>query len=128
MKPLMLTMQAFGPYAGQETVDFSAIDHGLFLICGPTGSGKTSIFDAIKFALYGVTSDELRPAREMRSAHAAADTLTYVELVFEHAGTRVSRVSCPCPDPPQEARRGSARDRRGGLFRGRHRWCLARVA
>lgn len=106
MKPLMLTMQAFGPYAGQETVDFSAIDHGLFLICGPTGSGKTSIFDAIKFALYGVTSDELRPAREMRSAHAAADTLTYVELVFEHAGHEYRVYRAPAQTRPKKRGEG----------------------
>lgn len=86
MKPIKLTMQAFGPYAKREVLDFSAIGNGLFLISGATGSGKTTIFDAIKFALFGVTSDETRPAREMRSAHASSDTLTLVELEFEHGG------------------------------------------
>lgn len=79
-------MQAFGPYRSLVELDFSAIDHGLFLITGATGSGKTTIFDAIKYALYGVTSGKDRSAREMRSAQADVEDLTYVELVFEHTG------------------------------------------
>lgn len=86
MKPLKLTMQAFGPYAGKEVIDFAAIDHGLFLICGPTGSGKTTLFDAIKYALYGQTSSSARSAREMRSSHAPESLMTFVELEFEHTG------------------------------------------
>lgn len=86
MKPLKLTMQAFGPYAGKEVIDFESIDHGLFLICGPTGSGKTTLFDAIKYALYNETSGKARTPKDMRSTHAAPSDLTFVELVFEHAG------------------------------------------
>ena len=106
MKPLMLTMQAFGPYAGRETVDFAAIDHGLFLICGPTGSGKTTIFDAIKFALYGVTSDALRTAHDMRSAHASPDDLCYVELLFEHAGHEYRVYRAPAQSRPKKRGEG----------------------
>lgn len=86
MKPLKLTMQAFGPYAGTETIDFESIDRGLFLICGPTGSGKTTLFDAMKYALYGETSAAQRTPREMRSSHAKAEDKTFVEFTFEHAG------------------------------------------
>lgn len=107
MKPLMLTMQAFGPYAERETVDFAAIDHGLFLICGPTGSGKTTIFDAIKFALYGETSGEVREAREMRSDHAAPDVLTSVELVFEHAGHEYRVYRAPAQTRPKKRGEGT---------------------
>ena len=106
MKPLMLTMQAFGPYAGREAVDFAAIDHGLFLICGPTGSGKTTIFDAIKFALYGVTSDALRTAHDMRSAHASSDDLCYVELLFEHAGHEYRVYRAPAQSRPKKRGEG----------------------
>lgn len=106
MKPLMLAMQAFGPYAGREMVDFAAIDHGLFLICGPTGSGKTTIFDAIKFALYGQTSGELREAREMRSDHAAPDELTSVELTFEHGGHEYRVYRAPAQVRPKKRGEG----------------------
>ena len=106
MKPLMLTMQAFGPYAERETVDFAAIDRGLFLICGPTGSGKTTIFDAIKFALYGVTSDALRTAHDMRSAHASSDDLCYVELLFEHAGREYRVYRAPAQSRPKKRGEG----------------------
>lgn len=106
MKPLMLTMRAFGPYAECETVDFASIDHGLFLICGPTGSGKTTIFDALKFALYGQTSGELREAREMRSNHAAPDELTSVELIFEHAGHEYRAYRAPAQARPKKRGEG----------------------
>lgn len=101
MRPLVLTMQAFGPYAGLETVDFSTVGRGLFLISGPTGAGKTTIFDAIKFALFGVTSDERRSAREMRSAHATAETPTFVELDFEHAGSEYRIRRSPAQSRPK---------------------------
>lgn len=87
MKPIKLKMSAFGPYADVETVDFSAFDgKGLFLITGTTGAGKTTIFDAICFALFGETSGSSRNGEMLRSNFAKPLTRTYVELDFEHRG------------------------------------------
>lgn len=86
MKPLKLTMQAFGPYAGLNEVDFTQFPDGLFLVTGPTGAGKTTIFDAIKYALYGEMSGAGRQAPHARSDYAELDTPTFVELEFEHDG------------------------------------------
>ena len=84
MRPLRLTMQAFGPYAGREVVDFkAALDSGLFGIYGPTGSGKSSIFSAISFALFGESAKGDQDPSSLRSDHAKPDLLTEVELVFE---------------------------------------------
>ncbi|ETI92479.1 MAG: SMC protein, partial [Veillonella sp. DORA_B_18_19_23] len=67
MRPLRLMMQAFGPYVAAQTIDFTRLgERQFFLVHGPTGAGKTTIFDAICFALYGKTSSE-RDARNMRS-------------------------------------------------------------
>ena len=67
MKPVKLTMSAFGPYKEKEVIDFRELkNHHLFLITGPTGSGKTSIFDAICYALYGETSGTDRPEKSIR--------------------------------------------------------------
>ncbi len=87
MRPLKLTMSAFGPYAGIHTIDFEALGtQGLYLITGDTGAGKTTIFDAITFALYGEASGTSRDASMLRSKYAAEDEATYVELVFRHKG------------------------------------------
>jgi exonuclease SbcC len=85
MKPVTLELSAFGPYAGHETIDFSPLEAGgIFLVCGPTGSGKTTLFDAMKFALYGEASGNLRPAGSFASDYADPDDKPFVELVFEH--------------------------------------------
>ena len=87
MRPLQLTMSAFGPYAGTERIDFSALgEGGLYLITGDTGAGKTTIFDAISFALYGEASGNTREPGMLRSKYAAPETPTEVELVFRQAG------------------------------------------
>ena len=86
MKPLKLTMTAFGPYKDKVTVDFGLLGGGLYLINGETGAGKTTIFDAICFALYGENSDESRPSETVRSQYAEADVETVVELEFSCGG------------------------------------------
>ncbi|MCI8810936.1 MAG: SMC family ATPase [Oscillibacter sp.] len=87
MRPTRLTMSAFGPYAGRVTLEMEKLgDTGLFLICGDTGAGKTTIFDAITYALYGEASGADRDARMFRSKYAAAGTPTYVELEFQCRG------------------------------------------
>ena len=84
MKPTKLTIQAFGPFATKEVIDFTRLgSHPLFLINGPTGSGKTSILDAICFALYGETTSNERQGIQMRCDQAALDVATEVELEFE---------------------------------------------
>ncbi|WP_100754447.1 AAA family ATPase [Vibrio salilacus] len=83
MKPTKLTIQAFGPFATTEVIDFTQLgSHPLFLINGPTGSGKTSILDAICFALYGETTSNERQGIQMRCDQAALDVATEVELEF----------------------------------------------
>lgn len=88
MRPIELHMTAFGPYREQETIDFSQLQaHTLFVIAGPTGAGKTSIFDALSFALFGTGSGEDRQdTRMLRSDFAPDDLHTSVELTFQVRG------------------------------------------
>ncbi len=90
MRPLTLTMQAFGPYAGKTVIDFSYLSEGtnIYLVTGDTGAGKTMIFDAISFALYGSASGGDRKDNDFRSTFAKDDPKreTYVELTFESQG------------------------------------------
>ena len=85
MKPLKLTMSAFGPYAGEVKVDFAQLgERGLYLITGDTGAGKTTIFDGITFALYGEASGNNRESDMFRSKYAKEETPTFVELEFQY--------------------------------------------
>ncbi|AWI58438.1 AAA family ATPase [Sinorhizobium fredii] len=89
MRPLRLTLRAFGPYAGEQIVDFrDALGAGLFGIYGPTGSGKSSIFSAISFALFGEPARDDQDASSLRSDHADPHCLTEVELIFELGGKK----------------------------------------
>ncbi len=89
MKPIRLELSAFGPYAKETVIDFTVLgEDGIFLIAGDTGAGKTSIFDAISFALYGEASGgkERRGSKSFRSDYAPLNADTYVELTFLHRG------------------------------------------
>lgn len=107
MRPLRLEMSAFGPYAGVQTIDFERLGtDGVYLICGDTGAGKTTIFDAISFALFGQASGQGRTAKMLRSDFAGPQTPTYVELVFDYRGKRYTVRRNPAYLRPKK--RGSA--------------------
>ena len=87
MRPLKLTIAGFGPYAGAQELDFEALGtSGLYLIAGDTGAGKTTIFDALTFALFGKASGDSRKDDMLRSKYARAEDPTYVELTFTYNG------------------------------------------
>lgn len=87
MRPTKLIISAFGPYAGKTTIELDKLGKsGLYLITGDTGAGKTTIFDAITYALFGEASGKNRSVNMFRSKYADADTKTEVELTFEYAG------------------------------------------
>jgi len=102
MRPLLLKMTAFGPFPATETIDFSALgENPLFLINGPTGSGKTTILDAICFALYGKTTGDERDGAQMRCDLAAAETLCEVTFEFELDGRRYRIFRVPEQQRPK---------------------------
>ena len=116
MKPLILTLQAIGPYAGRQTVDFrTVLDSGLFGIYGATGSGKSTVFSAMTFALFGEAARSEQHATSLRSDHADASLRTLVELIFE-AGGRTYRIVRQ-PEQTRPAKRGA-----GETSEGRKAW------
>ena len=107
MKPIKLVMSAFGPYAGEAVIDFTRFEgHGLFLITGDTGAGKTTIFDAICFALYGRASGSFRDSRNFRSEYASPAVESYVDFYFEHQGRHYQIHRVPQHERPKRKRSG----------------------
>ena len=89
MRPLKLTMQAFGPYAEKTVIDMEQLGgQGLYLITGDTGAGKTTIFDGVCYALFGKASGDSRTVNMFRSEYAEPGVITYAELLFDYGGTK----------------------------------------
>ena len=105
MRPLKITMSAFGPYAGEVTLDMQKLGKsGIYLITGDTGSGKTTVFDAMSYALYGEASGNYRENTTLRSKYASADTPTFVELEFEY-NNEIYKINRN-PEYPRPNKRG----------------------
>lgn len=112
MRPLTLTMSAFGPYAGTQTLDLQKLGTGgLYLITGDTGAGKTTIFDAITFALYGECSGDNRPVSTLRSTYAKPENKTEVALTFEYAGKCYTVRRNPAYKRPKERGTGETEEK-----------------
>lgn len=95
MRPLTLTLSAFGPYAGTTTLDFSRLgESGLYLITGDTGAGKTTLFDAIVYALYGEASGSDRGGKDLASKYVEDGTASYVDFTFACHGTQYRAFRC----------------------------------
>ncbi len=108
MRPLKLILSGFGPYSGRETIDFSVLgERGLYLICGDTGSGKTTIFDAITYALYGEASGSYREPAMFRSQYADPETETFVELTFLSGGKQYLVKRSPEYEKPKKKGKGT---------------------
>ena len=109
MRPLKLTMRAFGPYAGETVIDFDKLDgRHLFLICGPTGAGKTTILDAMCYALYGKTSGD-RTGSHMRSDYASTAQRTEVIFDFMIGGKTYRAIRSPEQTIDKKRGRGQTR-------------------
>lgn len=106
MKPQFLTLEAFGPFRGKQSINFSKLAaQNLFMVSGPTGSGKTTVFDAITFALYGEASGELRRSEQFKSDYASLEEECSVTFCFQ-IGTN-SYTVCRKPKQPYPTRRGT---------------------
>lgn len=111
MLPRKLTISAFGPYAATTVIDFAKLGRsGLYLIAGNTGAGKTTIFDAIVYALYGEASGSNRKPEMLRSQYAQNETETFVELEFEYAGRQYRIRRNPPYDRPKLRGEGTIRE------------------
>lgn len=105
MKLKQLRMKAFGSFAKETIIDFDSMD-GLWLTTGPTGSGKTTIFDAVMYALYGESSGDERDGNSMRSGYARPDEETFVELRFEQQGKEWTVYRSPAWKRPKQRGEG----------------------
>lgn len=107
MKPINLRISAFGPYKDEVNIDFTKLgENGIFLITGDTGAGKTSIFDAISFAIFGEVSGSNRPIQSIRSDFADINLDTYVELEFIHKNKKYKILRNPAYEKPKKKGEG----------------------
>ena len=111
MRPLYLTLSAFGAYAGKTELDLRQLgERGLYLITGDTGAGKTTIFDAIAFALFGTPSGDGRESSMLRSKFAAPETPTKVELTFSNGGKTYKIKRNPEYERPKSRGTGTTKE------------------
>ena len=117
MKPIQLSISAWGPYKDLVEIDFErASAQGIFLITGPTGAGKTTVFDALTFALYGNVSGSVREKDSLRSDFAAADVRTFVTLLFRHRGASYRVTRNPRYERPKLRSGGTTLERENAIF------------
>lgn len=118
MRPVNITLCGFGAYAEKTVIDFEKLGKsGLYLITGDTGAGKTTIFDAITYALYGSASGNSRGSDTFRSKYSAPETPTYVEMTFDYDGKRYYIKRNPDYDRPKEKGEGMTRESAGACLR-----------
>jgi exonuclease SbcC len=114
MRPIKLTMSAFGPYAEETVLNMEKLGtSGIYLIAGNTGSGKTTIFDAITYALYGDASGNVRDVTMLRSEHADPKIKTFVEMVFDYGGRRYKVKRTFAYDRPKLRGEGTVEEKAG---------------
>lgn len=118
MKPVKLIISAFGPYAEEmPVINFEPFEKkGLFLICGDTGAGKTTIFDAICFALYGETSGSFRDTKNLRSEYASLSAESFVDFSFTHQGKEYRIYRKPSYDRPKQRGEGMITEKERAEF------------
>ena len=108
MKPEKLIICGWGPYKEETVIDFSKFNTSLFLITGQTGAGKTTLFDAIAYALYGMLSGDIREKGSVRSDFADENTRTYVELYMTHKNEKYHIIRNPEYMRPKKKKGGDS--------------------
>src|SRR5687768_3538637 len=118
MRPHLLELQAFGAFPSEVVLDFDELGAGgLVLLCGDTGGGKTTLLDAVGFALYGVVPGERAKARnDLRSHHAAPEVSTWVRLTFTARGRRLRVTRTPEVERPKRRGSGTTREQASALL------------